>query len=659
MNSRDGLTNSAAEGGEESSYDMIIKNNTKIQTIISTHRDDALEMFKTDAPASKMVALRMKHMSSIKSEIMGLTSHPSSSSLSALSTSSCKLQELLVQSEEDAMQLHQIITSHKNEALEMFKTDAPASKMVALRMRNIAAIKSAVSTLLSSSVAQEHLVKSEEEAMELFQNELSEGGCGSTTASSKKEMGNEMVDQVGFGDNSNFTSDLGGEEEKKLVGKDEGEDRSPNSLTDPSSNSPNTDKLLDMDTRVSSLEGTQLAIQTSSQATALTNNYHLKSTEEEDARSEDTSGQSSPPPAADASSLAVTCTSLGGTKRKRCAEYSTPPSKPEEGDEATGETTVETEEKDENNWKCNRRDTENASTRKRRGRGQQKLERKQELLTETSYTTVEQGKDLASSRRSIRERSTRFTAAHAQGSIRERWSNKRTESDKERVTKEASSSRKSFIVSLSPPTKQNTAHMSKNESSLGAVSDTSSRALEDFPELGKGWKRETRPRKNTGSKSVDYYYYSPSGQRFRSLVQAKAHAKVAQAESEDDSGDESVNSAYQNTQATPFINSLVGPRLCKTKYESLFPLGNHGNRLHLGTFVLASDAALAYDLALKLLNVPGSQPNFAHGHHHIDMRTREMRARGLDEVDLEDTLAEISKRLSGIASNITTPAVSS
>lgn len=168
------------------------------------------------------------------------------------------------------------------------------------------------------------------------------------------------------------------------------------------------------------------------------------------------------------------------------------------------------------------------------------------------------------------------------------------------------------------------------------------------------------PRKKGERK--DKYYYSSTGERFRSLVQAKASMNNMEIDNDDtmeiDSDDESVEDSGK-TNAQFFGHELFGPRLLKTKYESLIPIGAHGNNLSLGTFILASDAALAFDKASKLLNknVPSSQvkQNFAHDNDHIEMRKKEMRVRGLDDVDLKDVMSELSSTLNGIMSKIETP----
>lgn len=140
---------------------LMIKNSSKIQAIVSAHRDEALEMFMTNAPAYRMVVLRMKHLSSMKSSAASLSSKLPSSLPSML-------QELLVKSEDEAMTLFQIVSTHRDEALKMFKEDTPASRMVSLRMENLSSMKSSA-TSVPSSVLQELLIKSEEEAMALFQ----------------------------------------------------------------------------------------------------------------------------------------------------------------------------------------------------------------------------------------------------------------------------------------------------------------------------------------------------------------------------------------------------------------------------------------------------------------------------------------------------------
>ena len=96
------------------------------------------------------------------------------------------------------MRLFQIVSTHRDEALEMFKADAPASRMVALRMENLSAMKS--STALSStlpSMLQVLLVKSEEEAMALFQKEHVLGSMVDIGDSEQIDFGH--AHHVGFG----------------------------------------------------------------------------------------------------------------------------------------------------------------------------------------------------------------------------------------------------------------------------------------------------------------------------------------------------------------------------------------------------------------------------------------------------------------------------
>lgn len=45
----------------------------------------------------------------------------------------------------------------------------------------------------------------------------------------------------------------------------------------------------------------------------------------------------------------------------------------------------------------------------------------------------------------------------------------------------------------------------------------------DFPKIGPGWKKESAPRSSI--EREDFYYYSPTGERFRSLKQAKQAAE--------------------------------------------------------------------------------------------------------------------------------------
>ena len=61
----------------------------------------------------------------------------------------------------------QIVTSNRDDVLDMFKQDAPASKMASLRLKNLSSMKSCMSLepMMTSSALQELLIKSEEKAM--------------------------------------------------------------------------------------------------------------------------------------------------------------------------------------------------------------------------------------------------------------------------------------------------------------------------------------------------------------------------------------------------------------------------------------------------------------------------------------------------------------
>ena len=142
----------------------MIKADPKIQSIIAAHRGKALEMFQSDAPASRMVALRMKNLSSLKT---------SSQAEAAMSLPS-QLQELLANAEEEAMVIFQTVNSHRHEAFVMFKDDAPATRMVSLRMKNLDVMKSSVSLVpMLPSALQDLLAKAEEEAMGQYETDVS------------------------------------------------------------------------------------------------------------------------------------------------------------------------------------------------------------------------------------------------------------------------------------------------------------------------------------------------------------------------------------------------------------------------------------------------------------------------------------------------------
>jgi len=187
--SRSSTTNTTVHEGGAAHMNNII-NNTNVQTIVTSHRAAVLDLYQSDGPATQMVVLRMKNMSSLKSAIAGDESQSCNNS--------SLLQDMLVKSEGEAMELFQIITSHRDEALAMFKADTPASKMISLRAKNLSSMKDVLvvgeESLVSTSALQEHLVKSEEDAMKLFETELL------ASSNSSSMLGNETEEEnVDFG----------------------------------------------------------------------------------------------------------------------------------------------------------------------------------------------------------------------------------------------------------------------------------------------------------------------------------------------------------------------------------------------------------------------------------------------------------------------------
>ena len=169
MDSTNTISTGSAElkkANEEQSVSKLIKYHPKIKSAIASHRDEALKMFQADAPASRMVIVRMKNLSTMKS------STGDDSSLVSV------LQELLSKVEEEAMLHFQIVASHRYDVLDMFKQDAPASRMVSLRLKNLSSMESCMSLepMTSSSALQELLLKAEEKAMNDSQKELDSKG---------------------------------------------------------------------------------------------------------------------------------------------------------------------------------------------------------------------------------------------------------------------------------------------------------------------------------------------------------------------------------------------------------------------------------------------------------------------------------------------------
>lgn len=181
---------------------MLIDNNpkAKIQFIISSHAMAALECFQNNASAAKMVDIRMKNSKSI-SDIIGVSSFSSTDTtttqdmLANTDEVSSNGQNLLVNAEDIAMGLFQIINSHREEALSMFKTNTPASQMITLRMKNLSALKElgGTSLPLSSLVLQEQLVNAEEEAMKLFEKDLLRGNNSSLVDGVGEKIGGDTI----------------------------------------------------------------------------------------------------------------------------------------------------------------------------------------------------------------------------------------------------------------------------------------------------------------------------------------------------------------------------------------------------------------------------------------------------------------------------------
>ena len=179
------MSNSACSSQTDSAGQMLIDNNPKIKSIISEHCMAALECFQNNASAAKMVDIRMKNSKSI-SDIIGVSSSSIDTTttqdmLNTTSEVSSNGQNLLVNAEDIAMGLFQIINSHRDQALTMFNADTPASQMITLRMKNLSAMKElgGTSLPLSALVLQEQLLSAEEEAIKLFEKDLLRGNNSS------------------------------------------------------------------------------------------------------------------------------------------------------------------------------------------------------------------------------------------------------------------------------------------------------------------------------------------------------------------------------------------------------------------------------------------------------------------------------------------------
>ena len=76
-----------------------------------------------------------------------------------------------------------------------------------------------------------------------------------------------------------------------------------------------------------------------------------------------------------------------------------------------------------------------------------------------------------------------------------------------------------------------------------------------------------------------------------------------------------------------------------------------GKTHNLGSYKLASDAALAYDNAQKLRKCPNLKTNFSKEQQHKNLRALESRRTGLN-VDFPSVQAYMASRLDCVATNI-------
>jgi len=276
-------------------------------------------------------------------------------------------------------------------------------------------------------------------------------------------------------------------------------------------------------------------------------------------------------------------------------------------------------------------------------------------INETNAAQTFHSIDCLFSKGSQRNKNSRWTALkelHSKHPSYHLIESQRALNKTQKPTKKVASKKKKMM--------KKSASLSEGDSSDNKATTVVKAGLKNCPELGPGWKVEMVPRKKGERK--DKYYYSSTGERFRSLAQARASMNDMKIDNDDsmeiDSDDESEEDSGK-TNSQFFGHELFGPQLLKTKYESLIPIGAHGNKLSLGTFILASDAALAFDKASNLLNknVPSSKVrlNFANEKDHIELRNKEMSVRGIDDVDLKEVMTEVSTTLNGIMSKIETP----
>jgi len=195
------MSNHGCSSSPTDSADPMLINNPMVLKIISGHCQTALECFQNNASAAKMVDIRMKNSKSI-SDIIGVSSSSSTDTttqdmfVNTDEVSSSNGQNLLVAAEDIALGLFQIINSHREEALSMFKTNTPASLMISLRMKNLSAMKElgGTSLPLSALVLQEQLVNAEEEAMKLFEKDLLRGNNSSfVDGVGEKIVGDDIV----------------------------------------------------------------------------------------------------------------------------------------------------------------------------------------------------------------------------------------------------------------------------------------------------------------------------------------------------------------------------------------------------------------------------------------------------------------------------------
>lgn len=142
---------------------LLIRKNADVHALVRAHRETAHALLGADAPASRMIALRQQNLAAMRSSMEVPAAGGASSGLSPSLPSI--LQDMLYKSEEEALQTVQIARVHREAAAGLRAADASASRVIALRTENVAAMRQCMAFAPTSPAdLRALLVRSEEQA---------------------------------------------------------------------------------------------------------------------------------------------------------------------------------------------------------------------------------------------------------------------------------------------------------------------------------------------------------------------------------------------------------------------------------------------------------------------------------------------------------------